>query len=78
MKLDSTYMYEFDAKIFNSTEAKERGGGVFKIMNLYMNMDFISDASTKFQDANGKVSLFDFLKYILYEFYIKIRKYQMY
>ncbi len=65
MKLDSTYMYEFDAKIFNSTEAKERGGGVFKIMNLYMNMDFISDASTKFQDANGKVSLFDFLKYIL-------------
>ena len=65
MKLNSTYMHEFDSGKLKGSKAEERGGGLFQIMNLYLNMNMVSEASVLFQDENGNVSLYDFLKHIL-------------
>ena len=47
--------YKFDSGKLKGSKAEERGGGLFQIMNLYLNMNMVSEASVLFQDENGNV-----------------------
>ena len=61
--LNSTYMHEFRVKGFDFDG--DRGGSIFKLMNLYLNFNMLNEAATKFSDIQGNISLFEFLKFIL-------------
>ena len=62
MEFTSTYMHDFSTDIEISSN---RGGGIFKLMNLYLNFNLVNEAATKFSDNKGNISIFEFLKYIL-------------